>query len=461
MHVDPIPALQALAGCDVAGLDVAGIVDAAHRSRRVRGWLDAFDAALSARSDQLHAAGRGVAAEELAARCGGVSAVEGRRRGRRSRVLDKAPSLAAALAAGAVGAEHADQLANLTSRLEPEIAESFFSHEADLAVHAKGESPEVFGRRCRHLLSRLEAQAGIDRDQRQRRQTRLWRRIDSTGMHHVSGVLHPELGAAIFAAVDAEVAALVAAGSERGVDREQLAAEALGNLVGGGHQRRRPGEPEISVVIDARTLCEGEHDDTVSELSNGVAVSAVTVRRWCCQGVVIPIVFDPDTNNVAMGREIRFANRAQKRALRAMYRGCAFPGCDIAVHRTEAHHLHPWESGGATDLDNLLPLCARHHHLAHEGGWSLQLAADRTLSVYRPDGQLHATATIDIKPQGQTAGTQPRPARQPGPEPPPPPLPRPPHPGGTVTDAGNETDTGTEIGTEIEILTDAWTALAS
>src|SRR5688572_25911363 len=139
MHVDPIPALQALAACDVPGLDVTGIVDAAHRSRQVRGWLDAFDASLSARSDQLHSQGRGVPAEEVASRCGGVSAAEGRRRGRRSKVLDKAPSLAEALAAGAVGAEHADQMANITSRLEPEIAESFFSHEAALADQARLE----------------------------------------------------------------------------------------------------------------------------------------------------------------------------------------------------------------------------------------------------------------------------------------------------------------------------------
>jgi hypothetical protein len=142
-----------------------------------------------------------------------------------------------------------------------------------------------------------------------------------------------------------------------------------------------------------------------------------------------------------MGNAIRFANRAQKRALRALYRTCAFPGCDVPFHRTEAHHILPWELGGPTDLINLLPLCARHHHLAHEGGWALQLAADRTLSVYRPDGELHATATIHIKPEGQTRGPEPEHPRQPGPEP----LAPPPEPFDTETDT----------------VTNAWTALAS
>ena len=113
-------------------------------------------------------------------------------------------------------------------------------------------------------------------------------------------------------------------------------------------------------------------------------------------------MFDRNGNQLDMGNQVRFANRAQNRALRAIYRTCAFPGCDVPFHRTEAHHIWPWELGGPTDLINLLPLCARHHHLAHEGGWTLQLAPDRTLTVYRPDGQLHATTGIQITPHHDT-----------------------------------------------------------
>jgi hypothetical protein len=41
---------------------------------------------------------------------------------------------------------------------------------------------------------------------------------------------------------------------------------------------------------------------------------------------------------------------------------------------------------GLTNIDNLVPLCRRHHHLVHEGGWKLHLDADRTLTVTQPDG---------------------------------------------------------------------------
>ena len=185
MPADPTAALQALMACDVPGLDVAGVVDAAHRSRIVRGWLDAFDAALSARSDQLHASGQGLPAEELHSRRAACRRLRAAAAAAARRSWRRRPRWPTRLAAGEVGAEHADVIADLTSKLEPEIAESFFSHQATLADDAKFESPELFGRRCRNLLSRIEAQAGIDRDQRQRRQTRLSRRIDANGMHHL------------------------------------------------------------------------------------------------------------------------------------------------------------------------------------------------------------------------------------------------------------------------------------
>ena len=36
----------------------------------------------------------------------------------------------------------------------------------------------------------------------------------------------------------------------------------------------------------------------------------------------------------------------------------------------------------------MIPLCHRHHHLAHEGGWKLALLADRTLRVKLPNGEV-------------------------------------------------------------------------
>lgn len=101
------------------------------------------------------------------------------------------------------------------------------------------------------------------------------------------------------------------------------------------------------------------------------------------------VVHDPGEMN--LGRTTRLASRAQRRALRAMYPTCAVAGCCVAFEFTKPHHVHYREDGGPTDLDKLLPLCSKHHHCAHEGGWRLTLQPDRTLAISVPDCTVRTT----------------------------------------------------------------------
>ncbi|MGD9795963.1 MAG: HNH endonuclease signature motif containing protein, partial [Acidimicrobiia bacterium] len=78
--------------------------------------------------------------------------------------------------------------------------------------------------------------------------------------------------------------------------------------------------------------------------------------------------------------------RAQRRALRAMYKTCAIGGCEVEFDHCDAHHIHPWEHGGTSDLRNFTPQCGRHHPKIHAEGWELAMDDDRTLHVTLPDG---------------------------------------------------------------------------
>jgi hypothetical protein len=141
------------------------------------------------------------------------------------------------------------------------------------------------------------------------------------------------------------------------------------------------------VLIDAKTLFDGRpHDHTILDIGLGrFGLPVETVRRWACLGTITPVVVAADGVRLHLGRETRLANRAQRRALRVLYRTCAL--CDVPFEHTQAHHVSWYErQHGSTDIDNLLPLCSRHHHLVHEGGWQLHLAPDRTLTIIRPGG---------------------------------------------------------------------------
>jgi hypothetical protein len=67
-------------------------------------------------------------------------------------------------------------------------------------------------------------------------------------------------------------------------------------------------------------------------------------------------------------------------------RGCAFPGC-TRTRFLHAHHVQHWLHGGETSLDNVRLLCSFHHHLVHEGGWTIAVEADGALAFRSPAGR--------------------------------------------------------------------------
>ena len=270
-------------------------------------------------------------------------------------------------------------------------------------------SAERFARSCRDRARKLERDAGLERNRRQRKQTFLSRKTNpATGMVEGRFAFHPELAEQVFGPVDREVTAMITEGEQSGdpdcvnrtVDRSRLAAEALGRLVTAGNGEARQPVADIAYIVDEHTATTGElHDHSVCETGSGLPVPPSSIRRGMCNGRITPIIVDGDGNALDAGRTIRHANRHQRRALRAMYRTCAIGDCDVPFDRCEIHHIVPWELGGSTDLANLVPVCSRHHHLIHELGWRLDLHPDRTLTVTDRDGQALFESEPDVPPQ--------------------------------------------------------------
>jgi hypothetical protein len=393
--VDPQAMFTSLVHADPATLTITEVVSTLQTFRVVQGWMDHLQARLLSRSNQLD-----VSAAEVLIRNAGISAAEAKTKNRRSKALEEAPSFSDALAAGAVSAGHTDALANATSRLDQPTKDLFLEHEAALLDQATHSTPEEFARHCRQLKDRIAKDQGIERSERQKRDTTLRSSIcPRTGMYRLSGEFDPELGHQVFSSLEAEIAAMIAGNTELvGVDRNHLAAHALSHLISGGHQAVRPTQVEMTIIVDLETLSEGLHEDSICEFGDGTPIPVGIARRLACNASILPVVLNGDGIPLDIGRTQRLANRAQRRALRAIYRTCAFHGCDISFNRCEIHHLHDWANGGKTDLRHLVPICKHHHHLIHEGGWTLTLADNRTLTIRTPDGQIHATCPIQIRP---------------------------------------------------------------
>jgi hypothetical protein len=151
--------------------------------------------------------------------------------------------------------------------------------------------------------------------------------------------------------------------------------------------------PEIVVHTDGQTLCHGRHDATLCETADGVPVPVSTMQRWCCEAVMQAVIVNPDGTIDQICRELRTANRQQRRMLEAMYTTCAHPHCTMTFSACRIHHIIWWSLGGTTTLSNLLPLCETHHHLVHEGGWNLSIDDQRHVTWTRPDGTTWHTDT--------------------------------------------------------------------
>jgi hypothetical protein len=154
----------------------------------------------------------------------------------------------------------------------------------------------------------------------------------------------------------------------------QMARDALAGRVDGG---AAPEAYQVVVHVDAAALSGqgGEAD-----------LPLPTVRRLCCDGVVVPIIDGDDGAALNVGRKQRTVPTALKRALYARDRTCTFPGCHQERY-LDAHHIQHWADGGATSLDNLLVLCSTHHRLVHEGGFDVARDRDGRCYFVRPDGR--------------------------------------------------------------------------
>jgi hypothetical protein len=111
-----------------------------------------------------------------------------------------------------------------------------------------------------------------------------------------------------------------------------------------------------------------------------------TIRRLSCDGNLIALVEDDRGRPLALGRKRRVVSPALKKALISRDRGCTFPGCH-RKHYIDAHHLEHWANGGTTEPGNLTLLCSYHHHLLHEGGFSIRRRRDGVLDFRRDDGR--------------------------------------------------------------------------
>lgn len=151
-----------------------------------------------------------------------------------------------------------------------------------------------------------------------------------------------------------------------------------------------PDRTAVEAAVPDATVVEAVPDHRrggftqVGMTTTGTALSPATIRRLACDADIIPTVMGAKGVILDQGRRHRTATPAQRSALILRDQHCVFPGCDRPPSWCQIHHLIPWEAGGPSNLDNLAMICSAHHHLIHEGGWTLERPEPGTWTAHPP-----------------------------------------------------------------------------
>ena len=363
-----------------------------------RSRLDAEEASLVGRLNELSVERSSTVVPEFEmTQYAGLRSREAARVVQRSAMLDVLPEFGSALVSGSIVAGHVDVLADSLKKVSESDREVVLGQADGLLRSARRLSVDQFAKHLRSEVARLSSDKGLGVFERQRRATYLkfWNDVD--GMVHLRGAFDPERGSvllsrleqrveAMFHSGDVEVPVEVGPGVEPNDHRRALALVASVNGSQGttSDTVTSPVRAEIVVHVDLEQLTGAAREVGVITTQHGVELPVATVRRLACDADIIPVVLNGDSVPLDVGRAKRLATVHQRRALGAVHETCAIPECQVKFAHCEPHHIQYWENGGNTDMVNLVPLCSRHHHAAHEGGWKLTLdPATRQLSIDR------------------------------------------------------------------------------
>jgi len=297
---------------------------------------------------------------------------------RASATLAQLPLVAEAAAVGAIRADHVAVFSYGLKHIGAEVIRS--SQDWLLDVATSNEPGKLFEivRALREALFPDELdQAWMDGMDKQDIQV-----TSVPGGFHVTGFLNATCGAKLKKVLDSVSAPRdkddTRSGSER---RVQGLDDLLTSILEGGLPADKGVRPHMSVIADADTLADatqqaaepgcGSGGGRPATMAGYGSVGPKLLGYLACLADYTPILtrkgFPTGQAQILnVGRAHRSPTLKQRRAVLARQGGvCAAPGCTHT--HLEIHHTIWWSNGRPTDLDLLIGMCVRCHHLLHRG----------------------------------------------------------------------------------------------
>jgi hypothetical protein len=307
------------------------------------------------------------------------------------------PNVAAAQAAGTIGAEHVRIIRRFFADLPHAV--DFATRQAcevDLARIAAEHTPDALRKAADRLMALVHPDGGFSDIDRARRRGLTLGKQQADGMSKISGLLDPEARAtldAVFAKwaapgmcnPDDDAPCVDGTPSQAHIHNDQRspaqrnhdALKAIGrSVLTSGELGQHNGLP--CTIIVSTTLQELESGCGQAVTATGSLLPMSTVIRMASHSYHYLTIFDKDTGRALhLGRTRRIASADQRIVLLARDRGCTRPGCTVAGANCQVHHANgDWADGGHTNVDDLTLACPIDNREVKPGGWRTRKRKD-------------------------------------------------------------------------------------
>ncbi|MZE77269.1 DUF222 domain-containing protein, partial [Streptomyces sp. SID5475] len=224
---------------------------------------------------------------------------------------------------------------------------------------------------------------GAERRHRRRREDRtIWHRATEDGMATWTAFLPTPQAAQLDAAVDAHAATFGDDGRTLNQKRVDALYDLVVNRPAGDATPGGRSAAVVQVTVSLDTLIGA--DEEPGQLKGYGPISATAAREVAFAPGTIwrRLITHPKTGLLVKTDPTTYKPTAEaQRHVTARDMTCTFPSCQMPAHRCDLDHIQPFDhqdpqAGGATEPDNLMPLCRRHHLLKHRTEWQVQRNPD-------------------------------------------------------------------------------------
>jgi hypothetical protein len=336
-----------------------------------------------------------------------------------TRLVHELPGFHESLAEGRITWGHVLKMLEVSVDLSEEILPVF---AARVLPKAETLTSTQFGRVAARVLERMQPVPLQERAAVGFAKRRVVLNPDVDGMSWLTAYLKADEAQAIYDRLsriaknlDCDAAAAAAAAGAQGVPgvggsveeertKDQRRADAYRDLLldgigpnGLGHGIRGT----VSVTVPALTLLDRSDEPAIlegygpidSETARHIAGTASSWTR---------ILTHPETGcRLSMGRDTYAPPADMRRYLQARDQTCQGIGCNRRASLSEIDHTRAWNTGGETNVDNLVHLCKPCHRLKHQSSFQTKQGPGGTLTWTTAGGKTYTSTpgeNIDLSP---------------------------------------------------------------